>query len=94
MKKTLKLTAGAAVMLLALVMTMMMTACSTGDDGIADGPTPGPIVQPEQPEQPVAKVTTVRVSVGAGIDGLGQTRSAVVTEGGKRTLRFTAAQGT
>ena len=93
-KALARTTAGAAVMLLALVMTVMMTACSTGDDGIADGPTPGPTVQPEQPEQPVAQGTTVHVSVGAGIDGSGQTRSAVVTESGKRTLRFTAAQGT
>ena len=38
--KTMKLTAGAAVMLLALVMTMMMTACSGGDDSVVDTPKP------------------------------------------------------
>ena len=72
-KALARMTAGTAVMVLALVMTMMMTACSGGDDSIVDGPKPG---QPGQPEQPAAQGTTVHVSVGAGRDAAGPTRSA------------------
>ena len=62
-------------LVVAAALTIGMTACST-DDNMAD-------------EQTKA-VSTVHVTVGAGIDGDATTRSNVTDDGGKRRLVFTA----
>jgi hypothetical protein len=80
MKQTMKLMAGAAVMLLALVMTVMMTACSGGDDSVVDTPKP-PV---ETPQQPAQTDNVVTLTANVGFDGGGTTRA--LTSEGKKTF--------
>ena len=83
--KTFKNCGLALAIAAALVMT---TASCSSENDLVETPNV------EQPAQPTAKGTTVHVTVGAGIGDDAATRSEVVTENGRRTLRFTKSQGT
>ena len=75
MKKILRNTGWQVV---AAALVLGMTACSSEND-LSQEPT----------QQPTQTAKTIHVTVGAGIDS-NTTRSAVVTEDGKRKLTFTA----
>lgn len=77
-----KMTNTLSALTIAAALMMNLTAC-TNDDNFVD--------TPEQPEvtNPAA-VSTVHVTVGAGIGDEATTRSDVTDDGGKRRLVFTA----
>ena len=71
----------AALLTIAAALATTVISCSSDND------LPE---QVQQPTEPAAEPQTVSVTVGAGISNDQQTRSAVVTAGGTRTLTFTA----
>lgn len=71
----------AALLTIAAALATTVISCSSDND------LPE---QVQQPTEPAAEPQTVSVMVGAGISNDQQTRSAVVTAGGTRTLTFTA----
>ena len=71
----------AALLTIAAALATTIISCSSDND------LPE---QVQQPIEPAAEPQTVSVTVGAGISNDQQTRSAVVTAGGTRTLTFTA----